>query len=132
MREIKFRGKSFKTGKMVYGFLIIEESTKCFIHWTENDEMKAENVIPETVGQYTGLPDKNGKDIYEGDIVDGGKGEIFYCDKSAMFKVRWHDKIYKNVRCCNPSYNNGEKLFMNAAIAWEVIGNIYENPELLK
>lgn len=81
--------------------------------------------------EYTGLKDKNGVDIYEGDIVDKGRGEIFYNELKAKFQVKWHDKVFKRVRGESPNYNNGEDLFMNSQIAWEVIGNIYQNPELL-
>ena len=88
--------------------------------------------------QYTGLKDKNRKKIYEGDIVrwdDGSNGaywrvaEVFYDDSLAMFSFRIIDCINCNIEkgyvfAGNFMYRDGSQL--------EIIGNIYENPELLK
>ena len=79
----------------------------------------------------TCLSDKNNVEIFEGDIVNDGLGEIFWCMKSAMFKIRWHDKTYKSVRGQMQHYHNGEPLMMNSNIVFTVIGNIYQNPSLL-
>jgi len=139
MREIKFRAWDKVAKAMSPSFVLFGEFTLMgLIHDWQASVGEKMNIGDSLfrlkdleIMQFTGLLDKNGKEIFEGDIVDSGKGEIFYCNKSAMFKVRWHDKVFKNVRGNSQNYNNGERLFMNSHIAWEVIGNIYENPDLL-
>jgi len=118
MREIKFRGKSKDTGKWIYGDLI---------HWKWSVEIKSKDeeielsrtVIPETVGEYTGLKDKNGKEIYEGDIVEfdahGKKqGVVKYSDTHCHFYIQYSNSIIH--------YSLWSKVL--------IIGNIYENPNL--
>lgn len=77
-------------------------------------------VIPETVGQYIELPDKNGKKIFEGDIVCDAEtsevGKIFFDKYTAMFVIGFENTIAD----------------FNASYSLEVIGNIYDNPELIK
>ena len=118
MREIIFRAKTVCDGDWVYGGITWNPSKKeVFIH-TEWDEGK---VIPETVGQYTGLCDKNGTRIFEGDIVKvenalvRGIFAVEYCGISACFIV-----------------SHGERRYFLGGCNSEVIGNIHDNPELLK
>ena len=138
MREIKFRGWHMfqDNGDIVYqhwayGYYFNHFGTDSHSIYLMNGE-GSRIVDKETVGQYTGLKDKNGVEIYEGDIVERGRGEIFFDTKRAQFRVRWHDTIWLNVRGNNPMYQGGEPIFGNHEIVFEVIGNIYEHPELLK
>ena len=129
MREILFRGKTFITKKMVTGTGILYDGTNT---WIVNNEppkalafgMEHYTVIPETIGQYTGLTDKNGTQIFEGDIVN--------------FKTTAYH--FKNCRIkyqsCYARYcaidNKGYEYPMDKTFEYEVIGNIHDNPELLK
>jgi hypothetical protein len=111
MREIKFRGKGIRTDKWVYGSLLEDYAGTCQI-W-EKDEINASHnylVDPATVGQYTGLKDKSGKDIYEGDILD--------------FEGRSNAVVWDN-------YNCGFNIVEYGIHTCKIIGNIYDNPELL-
>jgi len=125
MREIKFRGKRIDNGKWVYGSLIIEEdpitdALKYFIK--PFNFLRGKIVAPKTVGQYTGRKDKNGKEIYEGDIVrysDGYTAVVVW--KDTGFGLEFIEQV-ENPRTWY-YLPNGDVL--------EILGNIYENPELI-
>lgn len=120
MREIGFRGKSILLKEFVYGF-ILQYEAGTFI----TDGIILSQVDPETVGQYTGLTDKNGKQIFEGDILlwkylPSSKGKnmlVDYENKFAGFVVKFEDKEHG--------------IWNEFCKTVEVIGNIYDNPELL-
>lgn len=123
MREILFRGKDILTGEWLYGDLIQsanEEDVKFIVPFTETN---TRGVIPETIGQFTGLCDKNGQGIFEGDIVrcknyhGTVEGYIGYSKSGVYF-------LY-----CISGYSD-EYLFNCTDI--EIIGNVFDNPELLK
>lgn len=143
-REIKFRGISID--EWVYGMLckVNEGDTEHgepIKYKIQTDEKEYGEYVQcfitdeSTIGQYTGLHDKNGKEIYEGDIVlyqdwemayEGGgndsfinKGIVEYCEDNCCFNVTER----QTVDIADVLYKGNEDL--------EVIGNIYENPELL-
>ena len=86
MREIKFRGKRIDTGEWVYGFYYEKPSGKSYIY--NNQTRLHHKVDPATVGQYTGLRDKKGEEIYKGDI-----SELLEVDMSNEIEHEYTDMI---------------------------------------
>ena len=127
MREILFRGKTEK-GEWVQGDLSQHTTGKKFIRCKNKNALCSYEVIPETIGQYTGLTDKNGKKIFEGDILQfdyigknlGVNGIAFVSFQNGKFGVEWG--YHKEFVCLDG--------FANTTL--EVIGNIHDNPELLE
>ena len=120
MREIKFRGKDIESGKWLFGSLVTHRDDTAFLA----DGFIQSQVDPQTVGEFTGLQDINGVDIYEGDIC------IFSSDiQSSKFVVVWN--VSKcGFDCVNPNdKSDGGALWLDDL---KVIGNIHDNPELLK
>lgn len=134
-REIKFRGRSVHTDDWCYGSFVNnpDEPTICWFDiWADGDsDWREEKVEPHTVGQFTGLHDKNGKEIYDGDILAENGKQIGYIVGGV--RGYCYDVIY------NPVRSNGEKdwslygvVITDYPDSVEVIGNVYDNPELLK
>ena len=132
MREILFRGKETFNGEWVEGYYEFgydaETENPTHYMWVLNHAGKYGDmfmVIPETVGQYTGLKDRHGRKIFEGDILDCGDRVVY---------VKWHefcgtwDSMFIKYK--------GERNSNGIEVAdWKyravIIGNIHDNPELL-
>lgn len=133
MREILFRGKTTLDNEWVIGagvyksegntWIITDDVTK-----TENRGTGSDAINPETVGQYTGLTDENGIEMYEGDIVYGAAHWLeryvpaVVTFRNGSFGLLWYrgevEEFNPFTSMCNVEYT--------------VVGNIYDNPELLK
>lgn len=119
MREFLFRGKSTDFGDWLSGYIRQYENGKVTICDVENKRLWF--VDPSTVGEFTSLTDKNGKKIFEGDIVRNGDYTmiVVWCDFHAAFMLAF---------CVDGDYFEA---ISNSHIYLEVIGNIHDNPELL-
>lgn len=148
MREIKFRGKNLNTKEWVYGDLLQWNDGETAIgvhgqfiddgyHFNENYD-KTPYVDETTVGQYTGLKDKNGKEIYEGDLIKAPSGRIY----AVIFSTWKHEEkreflkiidIYEHTGwCISLDGVNPCELLDSEVCQGSVIGSVYDNPELLK
>lgn len=125
MREILFRGKRVDNGEWVFGSYIEHEHAIVYPTDISPDGAtlfcEGAEIIESTVGQYTGLTDKNGKKIFEGDIVvKNGGVPLLVCFEDFMWQMVYINNEYKH------------RLENEDNKKWEVIGNIYDNPELLE
>lgn len=134
-RIIKFRGKQICDGVWVYGNLIIYSETDYEIEWFCDIDKRwyRSKVIPETVGQFTGLRDKNEKEIYEGDIVKTKEYGIEIPNGKVSFNSVGYDNFIINYIDGGFRLSNNHRCFLLCrGNHLEVNGNIYNNPELLK
>lgn len=130
MREIKFRGIRLDNGEWVYGDLLHckgDDAGRVFI----KTDTGLFEVDPNTVGQYTGLKDKNGREIYVGDILKSERDDRLYVVKF------WIGMFYASVEERNKGIFGGfplHALTENEESGYEcdIIGNIHDDPELLK
>lgn len=146
MREIKFRGKWKRNGVWIYGSYVNHE------YYTETDrdgnarhrcEDVIENILGRyqidghTLGQYTGLKDKNVVEIYEGDIVDNGYTIIYSSNSKQEFRYVGIVKYDVKNGCLVINNIDGQTKRLThktieKSLTVKVIGNVHDNPELLK
>lgn len=129
-REIKFRGKSLKNKKWVYGDLMSNICGTRIVRYKETDKggtKRADwdyiDVDPNTVGQFTGLTDSASKETYEGDIVKDEIGEVY--------EICW----YADLAAFMAEMIDNERAFLITDIGaknMKVVGNIHDNPDLIK
>ena len=124
MRVIKFRGFNRKNGVWLYGFYLTNRGAHfvCPDEFADGKSWDDYEIDPETRGEYMGQKDKNGREIYEGDVVatvvNGCRyvQEVVWSDATTGFSFRGHG--------CGPMFHKPSCM--------EVIGNIHDNPELLE
>ena len=147
MREILFRGKYVDAGEWVEGCLLhdSEQNESYIAEHFEYNTVSIREVIPETVGQYTGLTDKNGKKIFEGDIIKFCRYACDWMDKEEydieisvvefengcfVLDKTYSSDGYNELSCVYGEISHIDGTYEDCAI-FEVIGNIHDNGELL-
>ena len=128
MRTIKFRGKRISNKEWVYGNLVIGTylDGELFAHIEDATEKEYRKycVLRESIGEFTGLKDKNGKEIYEGDILKFIRwSNELQCRDEFVAKVTFENCMF---------YADYELRLVAQEPTREIIGNVYENPELIK
>lgn len=152
MKEILFRGKSKYSGKWIYGCLVKlgKESFSDADRYGITDKgipiggmnvcynFQVDEVLPETIGQFTGLIDKNDRPIFEGDIIKlytGQLRKVFFNEETLQWEM-----CFVDVKPCEVNHLINTQPLANITIeiaygypcSTEVVGNIWDNPELLR
>ena len=131
MMEILFRGKRATNGDWVYGDFVRGNERKSlrdsiFVYDSETQSFNDYEINPSTLGQYTGLTDKNGKRIFEGDIVKTDK----FSEPNKQYIIKYDLQFGAFIG--QDRYNVYFVTFDGDSGDFEVIGNITDNPELLE
>ena len=144
MRNLKFRGKT-ENNIWKYGSLLKDNPQKIY-YIVDNEDGTGREVLEKTIGQYTGLKDKNGKEVYEGDIVEfKDVGEEGYEYKEGFDFDNIAQVVYKNGIYTLSNFGETDNSYYATNSTDEerleevlrngnckVVGNIYDNPELLE
>lgn len=141
MRTIKFRGKRLDNGVWLYGSLLVshfkdDKKERYFITQFSGNYTFEHEVDPNTVGQFTGLKDRDGRDVYEGDIFKDSSGvlrTVFQVPGGLAFEenpVAFGYDHRAPVYPYSPLAESQNEAWISQCC--EVIGNIHDNPELLK
>jgi len=126
MRTIKFRGKRLDSGEWVYGDIVMfrYEAYITIEAYKDDGLYFGECIVrPDTVGQFTGLFDKNGNEIYEGDIIK---------EDNLIHKILWIDEASAFCRCDLKDACIRYRISRDAMSYVKVVGNIHDNPEMIK
>lgn len=139
IREVIFRGKRTDNGEWI-------TDSETYIRdgdgiWLSDENLNVVTVIPETVGQYTGLTDKNGVRIFEGDILDVSS-DVAYggvaVHRLGYFVVEFHNGCFMKSALDDPQlsfFDNAKRKGLYHFISTDIhkiVGNIHDNPEILK
>ena len=149
MREILFRGKRIDNGEWVYGGYYHEKVGEYFtavfiVEHLTSGVRENHRVDPATVGQFTGMTDKNGKKIFEGDVLhadNGSNSSVIVVLFGEFYPKMFYDML--DLFCSGlihipalgfhgKSVKNGEELLLFQSPCMSVIGNIHDNPELVE
>ena len=128
LRTLKFRGYNKKRGIWLYGNYILNRGAHFIApkEFADGKTWEDYEVEPKTIGQFTGLTDKNDKEIYEGDIIQSESEEFVY------------QVVFNETRFASFGLKREQDMFLHyfgealEAEDCKVIGNVFDNPELLK